>query len=242
MVNRAGGGFKRRVSALFPVVHQIKGAFQNFMLRKKVAKRGVRIDFGVSIVDCEFGDYANIAYRVQASDSYIGKRSSIGRYSKLRRARIGDYCSISWDVTIGAAAHTLSNPSTHCFWHMSQFGVVNFDTPIQNEEQVVIGNDVWIGCYAIIMPGVTISDGAVIGAGSIVTKDVPPYAIVAGSPARILRYRFDKHDIDYLLQMLWWNWDEIKLKEEVNAGFFSRALCEGDCETPSSMNSNNAPV
>lgn len=224
MIHKWWKGFKEYISALFPVVFQIIGSFQNFKLRKRLVKRGVRIGYDVSITRCEFGDYANIAYRVQASDSYIGKRSSVGRYSKLRKAHIGDYCSISWDVTIGAAAHTLSNPSTHCFWHMSQFGIVDSDAPLQNEEQVLIGNDVWIGCYAIIMPGIVIGDGAVIGAGSIVTKNVPPYAVVAGSPARILRYRFSEDVIDDLLQICWWQWDDEKLKEKSSIDYFSKPL------------------
>lgn len=218
------GKLKRRISILFPVVYQIRDALRNFVLRAKVAKRGVRIGFGVDIISCEFGDYANLAYRVQARDSYVGKRSTIGRYSKLRKANIGDYCSISWDVTIGAPAHTLYNPTTHCFWHMSQFGISDLDLPLQDEEEVRVGNDVWIGCYAIIMPGVTISDGAVIGAGSIVTKDVPPYAIVAGAPARVLRYRFDEDAIDALLQMRWWEWDDSKLKQESSLEFFRHPL------------------
>lgn len=78
---------------------------------------------------------------------------------------------------------------------------------------IVIGNDVWIGAKSTIMSGIKISDGAVVGAGSTVTKDVPPYAIVAGNPAKIVKYRFSEDIIEKLLQIKWWEWDEKKIKE-----------------------------
>jgi len=76
---------------------------------------------------------------------------------------------------------------------------------------VIIGNDVWIGTEAIILSGVRIGDGAVIGARSVVTRDIPPYAIVAGSPARLLRMRFDKKTVDRLLKIRWWDWDDERI-------------------------------
>jgi acetyltransferase-like isoleucine patch superfamily enzyme len=78
---------------------------------------------------------------------------------------------------------------------------------------IIIENDVWIGANSIIMSGIKISNGAIIATGSTVTKDVPPYAIVAGNPGRIVKYRFYKDQIDKLLQISWWNWDEDKIKE-----------------------------
>lgn len=78
---------------------------------------------------------------------------------------------------------------------------------------IVIGNDVWIGAKSTIMSGIKISDGVVVGAGSTVTKDVPPYAIVAGNPAKIIKYRFSEDIIEQLLQIKWWEWDENKIKE-----------------------------
>jgi len=78
---------------------------------------------------------------------------------------------------------------------------------------IKIGNDVWVGATSTIMSGVTIGDGAVIGAGSTITKDVPPFAIVAGNPGRVVKYRFTKEQIEKLLQIAWWNWEEDKIKE-----------------------------
>ena len=79
---------------------------------------------------------------------------------------------------------------------------------------ITIGNDVWIGAKSTIMSGVKIGDGAVIGSGSVVAKDVPPYAIVVGNPAKIIKYRFDENQIEDLLKISWWNWPENKIKEE----------------------------
>ena len=79
---------------------------------------------------------------------------------------------------------------------------------------IIIENDVWIGAKSTIMSGIKISNGSIIAAGSIVTKDVPPYAIVAGNPGRIVKFRFNENQIDKLLKISWWNWDEDKIKNE----------------------------
>jgi serine acetyltransferase len=78
---------------------------------------------------------------------------------------------------------------------------------------ITIENDVWIGAKATVMSGIKIGNGAVVAAGSVVTKDVPPYAIVAGNPAKIVKYRFDESQIEKLLQISWWNWDEGKIRD-----------------------------
>ncbi|WP_281040324.1 MULTISPECIES: CatB-related O-acetyltransferase [unclassified Mesorhizobium] len=80
---------------------------------------------------------------------------------------------------------------------------------------IVVGHDVWIGARAIIMSGVTIGNGAVIGAGSVVTKDVPPYAIVAGSPARIIRYRFSPDVVDRIQASEWWTWSDERIRDQI---------------------------
>ncbi|TGR67576.1 CatB-related O-acetyltransferase, partial [Mesorhizobium sp. M2D.F.Ca.ET.223.01.1.1] len=79
---------------------------------------------------------------------------------------------------------------------------------------ITVGNDVWIGNGAMILPGVEIGDGAIVGAGAVVTKSVPPYAIVGGSPARLIRYRFPEEIISKLLVIQWWRWDDDKVKKE----------------------------
>ncbi len=90
-----------------------------------------------------------------------------------------------------------------------------YDQPVRGG-RVRIGSDVWIGARATIMPGVTVSDGAIIGAGAVVTHDVPAYAVVAGVPAKILRYRFNQDQINELLKIGWWNWHRTKIMKNVH--------------------------
>lgn len=89
------------------------------------------------------------------------------------------------------------------------------NSPIRNNKPVVIGNDVWIGANVIILPGVTIGDGAVIAAGAVVNKDVPPYAIVGGVSAKVIRYRFNSEQVRQFLRIRWWDWTHEKIEENI---------------------------
>lgn len=132
---------------------------------------------------------------------------------------IGKFCSIAYGAKFlfNGANHTLNSLSTYpfpvlaCEW--------NLDVPItdawDNKGDIVIGNDVWIGFEAVIMAGVTIGDGAIIGSRAVVTKDVEPYSIVGGVPAKLIRKRFPEEQIQKLLEMKWWNWDEEKIKRHL---------------------------
>jgi virginiamycin A acetyltransferase len=128
----------------------------------------------------------------------IGSYTYIGFNSRITKASIGNYCSIANNVNIGDGEHPLSEISTSSFFIKS-----NYDELTQSP--CVIGNDVWIGVSCIIRRGVTIGDGAVIGANSFVNKDVLPYTIVAGSPAKLIRKRFDDNKINKILSSRWWN-------------------------------------
>ncbi len=121
--------------------------------------------------------------------------------------KIGKFCSISAEVTILLVGeHRTDWITTYPFnVLLKEFNYLSGHPATKGD--VIIGNDVWIGTRATILSGLKIGDGAVIGAGSVVTKDVPPYAIVAGNPAKIIRMRFDPETIHDLLQIKWWNWD-----------------------------------
>lgn len=140
--------------------------------------------------------------------------STIGRYSytcyddEIVNCEIGQFCSISDEVVIGGAEHPTDWVSTSpVFQKVKHSGpkrkFSEFD--YNGIKKTVVGNDVWIGRRAIIKAGVNLGDGSVVGSGAVVTKDVPPYAVVAGVPAKVLRYRFDEETIKCLLQSEWWN-------------------------------------
>lgn len=150
----------------------------------------------------------------------VGRNVTIGAYSYIFGATqvisettIGKYCAIAHNCTIGLIPHPTDWLSIHPFQYNFPLigdifpGIQKNFTP-KKPLPVHIGNDVWIGLSAIIHSGITIGNGAIIGAGSVVTKDVPPYAIVGGTPAKIIRYRFDDSTIQELLNIEWWNIDK----------------------------------
>jgi len=150
----------------------------------------------------------------------IGAFSYVCANSVVANARIGRYCSISENVGIGMTRHPADWLTTSPISYIP--GFMNFERHFTNwvpewrrglavqafeiRPETVIGNDVWIGCNVYIKDGVTIGDGAIIGAHSVVTRDVPPYAIVVGNPGKVLRYRFDDALIERLQKLAWWNY------------------------------------
>ena len=141
----------------------------------------------------------------------LGPGTRIGDYTYINdgtlvgSARVGKFCSIGYYCNIGMHEHPTDFVSTSPFL----YGVKNlFDAPpVWNDfaRPPVVGNDVWIGSHATILQGVCIGDGAIVAAGAVVTREVPPYAIVAGVPARVLRMRFEPREIEYLLSLCWWD-------------------------------------
>lgn len=172
-------------------------------------------------------EYVKIDRNILVYHSNIGKASYVGAFSMIFKADIGKYCSISYGITIGPPEHDYKKVTTHPFIYDKFYETIAEDSLLENtklSEEVIIGNDVWIGANVTILRGVTIGHGAVIGANALVNKDVPPYAIVAGNPAKVIKYRFSADTIEKLLDISWWNWSPEKMK--VNSAFFTSADLE----------------
>lgn len=149
---------------------------------------------------CDFGNYVRIPDTSEFWGGYIGDYTYVGAYCSIPNAIIGKFCSIGARCSIGGWRHDYTKKATS----PRLYREILHQDYLDQVMQVQIGNDVWIGDNVVIIKG-RIGDGAVIGAGAVVTKDVLPYAIVAGNPAKIIKYRFDDKRIKELLEEKWWD-------------------------------------
>ncbi len=149
----------------------------------------------------------------------IGRGTYINEVTRINGCKtIGRYCSISHNVKIGVGSHPKEWLSTSPIFYSKSRGLIedNLYENSKEDKDIIIKNDVWIGCNSVIMPGVIVGNGSIIAAGAIVTKNVPDYAIVGGVPAKIIGYRFENNIIEKLIQVEWWNKDIETLKKVVN--------------------------
>lgn len=169
------------------------------------------IDPSVRMRECKTGLQCEVLANSVMEYSTLGDFSYIGEYCTVADAKIGKFVAIANNVRIGAPNHPMSRPSQHrityCPEYYSADSVRDHDFfSRRRDDSVTIGNDVWIGHGAIVLPGVTIGDGAVIAAGAVVSKDVAPYTIAGGVPAKIIRLRFSQQTGRQLQQIAWWDW------------------------------------
>ena len=212
-------------AALRKLIRRYRKAHMMAILRKRgnVIPMSCSVARDVELSQSTFGEEARIAHHASVRVSKIGRLTSIGRYSKITHAEIGSYCAIAWDCTINAINHPYSHLTISAFPYVPYVGGFVKERT-QEYEKVIIGNDVWVGAHAVIMPGVRVGNGAIIGAGAVVTKDVPDYAIVVGVPAKIVKYRFAPDVIQRLLQIKWWDLEKQVIKDNIDLfqGEFTR--------------------
>jgi virginiamycin A acetyltransferase len=213
----------------------------NFIRRKLFAfinnanhirlKSGSIIDKSVNLKAVRLLGNINIQESARLSGVSLMGKVNIGKYtiingpnttiySKINAITIGNFCSIAKDVVIQEYNHKHDKLSTF-YLEKNLFGGKD-SGDVESKGPILIGNDVWIGMKVIILSGVSIGDGAIIAAGSVVTKDIPPYAIVGGNPAKVIKFRFTDEMIKELLEVAWWNWPVGKINQ--NRNLFSKSL------------------
>lgn len=171
----------------------------------------LQLDYLADVQNCTFGKYNNIYKFSKLRNTQLGDFSYVSKNSQVYNTKVGKFCSIGPNVLFGLGVHPSAEfVSTHPIFYSSLgqsqlvFHTENLFDEFPFSE---IGNDVWVGANAIIKDGVKIGDGAIIAAGAVVTKNIPPYAVVGGVPAKVLKYRFSETEIEFLQEFKWWDRD-----------------------------------
>lgn len=169
------------------------------------------------ISESSFGAYVEIGRGSRVAHSRLGNYSYCDRYADIANARIGKFANIAAFSRIGATDHPLHTAACHHFLYRSDDywdDAERDETFFSHRKSRIshIGHDTWIGAGSMIKPDVTLGDGAVVAAGAVVTRDVDPYTIVAGTPARPLRPRLPRDIADRLMALAWWDWPHDALR------------------------------
>lgn len=193
--------------------HFIKGWFKH-LTNNKIS------NFAFVSSTSKISTKASIYRFVKIKNSVVGDYSYIGPSCDITNTSIGKFCSIADNCRIGTASHTVNNISSSPIFTLRNNATKTTwtDKSIQQNNEVKrvnIGNDVWIATHVIIKGGITIGDGAIIGAGAVVVKDVPPYSIVGGIPAKVIKYRFSEDIIKKLEEIKWWNISDENIKKNI---------------------------
>lgn len=170
--------------------------------------------------DCRFGRYTQVGEQSRMEDCLLDDYAYLQHYCDLMSVDIGKFANIAAMVRINPGFHPMEQPTLHHFtYRPTMYGMGEQDDADffqwRRRQRVVIGHDTWIGHGAVIMPGVRIGNGAVVGSNSVVTKDVPPYAIVAGVAAKVIRQRFPRAIAEAIEATAWWDWDHDTLTERL---------------------------
>lgn len=179
-----------------------------------------RVHGSASLRNATLGRFTEIGERVQFHDSVLGDYSYVERHVEAIYTTVGKFCAIAAAVRLNALAHPIERVSQHKITYRPNeyFLGAKVDAAFRERRmaaRVTVGHDVWIGHGAVVMPGLVIGNGAVVAAGAVVTRDVPAYAVVAGVPARFLKWRFPQGITARIEQLAWWDWDHDRLGRAV---------------------------
>ena len=177
-----------------------------------------RIDPTAVVKDSSLGRWTAIGARTSIQETVFGDYSYASNDCDIIYSRIGKFCSIASHVRINPGNHPLWRAALHHFTYRSRSYGLHCEDDLEffdwrRAHPVVLGEDVWVGHGAVLLPGVNIGTGAVVGAGAVVTKDVPPFTIVAGVPAKTIRRRVSREAEKALMRVRWWDWPHEKLAE-----------------------------
>jgi acetyltransferase-like isoleucine patch superfamily enzyme len=187
------------------------------ILEYKYKEKNLKIGYLSVTNNCSFGEHNTIYNHVSMNEVQLSDYTYVANGTTISKTTIGKFCSIGPDCKIGLGKHpTKDFVSTHpIFFSTLKQAQITFAEKnyFEEFENIEIGNDVWMGANVIVVDGIKIGDGAIIAAGSVVTKDILAYAIVGGVPAKTIRYRFEKEEIEKLLELRWWNKDMDYLRD-----------------------------
>jgi hypothetical protein len=175
------------------------------------------IHAGAAVVRTNFGSYCEVGAGTRIEDSAFGDYSYVDRQADIIHTTVGKFVNIAAAVRLNPGQHPMERASLHHFQYRSErYGMGPDDAAFfaaRADRRVIVGHDSWIGHGAVVMGGVVLGIGAVVGAGAVVTADVPDYAVVAGVPARVLRFRFPEEVRQALRDLAWWDWSHEALRE-----------------------------
>ncbi|MDY7394099.1 CatB-related O-acetyltransferase [Aureibaculum sp. 2210JD6-5] len=204
--------------------------YKRYKQLKKYKNRNLRLGLYVAINNSEIGNHVFLSNDVTLSNSKIGDHSYINSNTHVGFTIIGKFCSIASNIQFGLGKHPTHFVSTHPAFYANNKGFKTFSDKdfFEEHDKIILKNDVWIGNDSIIMSGVTIGNGAIVAAGSIVTKDVKPYEIVGGVPAKHIKFRIEERYIEQIQKTEWWDkeeeWLERNYKSFLNIEEFLKCI------------------
>lgn len=197
---------------LNPFTYWLKWLYTTWKLGLKYRGQHLYIEYMAEISNCKFGPYNAIYKFARLQSVEFSDFGTVGRNAQVSNAKIGKFSGIGPFAFVGLAEHPSAvfvspHPLFYSTLGQSSGLVIVEKNLFEEYETTYIGNDVWIGNGATIKQGVTIGNGVIVAAGSVVTKDIEPYSIVGGVPAKVIRYRFPQEQIDFLQEFKWWDKD-----------------------------------